>query len=127
MQPYLATSAKVSGYTLLQSSGLTGIFLRGRVDLFIGGWVSCCWVSKRNDAGWSWKSACFICNHILDICSWIFIIIFQTFLIKKCVIYYSTKYYIYFVIINAFMRKKMVQLLEKWGSLYVTVYTSQKL
>ena len=31
----------------------TGIFLRGRVELFTGGWVSCCWVPKRDDAGWS--------------------------------------------------------------------------
>ena len=31
----------------------TGIFQRGRVELFTGGWVSCCWVRKRNDAGWS--------------------------------------------------------------------------
>ena len=29
----------------------TGIFLRGRVELFTGGWVSCCWVPKRDDAG----------------------------------------------------------------------------
>ena len=28
----------------------TGIFLRGRVELFIGGWVSCCSVPKRDDA-----------------------------------------------------------------------------
>ena len=28
----------------------TGIFLRGRVELFTGGWVSCCWVPKRDDA-----------------------------------------------------------------------------
>ena len=33
----------------------TGIFLRGRVELFTGGWVSCCWVPKRDDAGWSEK------------------------------------------------------------------------
>ena len=31
----------------------TGISLRGRVELFTGGWVSCCWVPKRDDAGWS--------------------------------------------------------------------------
>ena len=31
----------------------TGIFLSGRVELFTGGSVSCCWVPKRNDAGWS--------------------------------------------------------------------------
>ena len=31
----------------------TGIFLRGRVELFTRGWVSCCWVPKRDDAGWS--------------------------------------------------------------------------
>ena len=31
----------------------TGIFLRGRVELFTGRWVSCCWVPKRDDAGWS--------------------------------------------------------------------------
>ena len=29
----------------------TGILLRGRVELFTGGWVSCCWVPKRDDAG----------------------------------------------------------------------------
>ena len=31
----------------------TGIFLRGRVDLFTRGWVSCCLVRKRDSAGWS--------------------------------------------------------------------------
>ena len=31
----------------------TSIFLRGRVELFTGGWVSYCWVPKRDDAGWS--------------------------------------------------------------------------
>ena len=30
-----------------------GIILRGRVELFTGGWVSCCWVPKRDNAGWS--------------------------------------------------------------------------
>ena len=29
----------------------TGIFPLGRVELFTGGWVSCCWVPKRDDAG----------------------------------------------------------------------------
>ena len=28
----------------------TGIFVRGRVELFTGGWVSSCWVPKRDDA-----------------------------------------------------------------------------
>ena len=28
----------------------TSIFLRRRVELFAGGWVSCCWVPKRDDA-----------------------------------------------------------------------------
>ena len=28
----------------------TGIFLRGRVELFTGGWVNCCWVPERDDA-----------------------------------------------------------------------------
>ena len=28
----------------------TGIFLRGRAELFTGGWVSCCWVPRRDDA-----------------------------------------------------------------------------
>ena len=28
----------------------TGIFLRGRVELLTGRWVSCCWVPKRDDA-----------------------------------------------------------------------------
>ena len=28
----------------------TSIFLRGRAELFAGGWVSCCWVPKRDDA-----------------------------------------------------------------------------
>ena len=28
----------------------TGIFLRGRVELFTEGWVNCCWVPKRDDA-----------------------------------------------------------------------------
>ena len=27
----------------------TGIFLRGRVEFFTGGWVSWCWVPKRDD------------------------------------------------------------------------------
>ena len=31
----------------------TGIFLRGRVELFTGGWVRCCWAPKRDDAGWN--------------------------------------------------------------------------
>ena len=31
----------------------TGIFLRIRVELFTRGWVSCCWVPKRDHAGWS--------------------------------------------------------------------------
>ena len=31
----------------------TDIFLRARVELFTGGWVSCSWVPKRDDAGWS--------------------------------------------------------------------------
>ena len=30
-----------------------GIFLRGRVELFTGGTVSCCWIPERDDAGWS--------------------------------------------------------------------------
>ena len=30
-----------------------GILLRERVELFTGGWVSCCWVPKRDDAEWS--------------------------------------------------------------------------
>ena len=30
-----------------------GTFLRGRAKLFTAGWVSCCWVPKRDDAGWS--------------------------------------------------------------------------
>ena len=45
-----------------------GIFLSGRVELFTGGWVSCCWVPKRDDAGWSensmprrvWKTGIFL-------------------------------------------------------------------
>ena len=36
-----------------EMSWKTGIFLRGRFELFTGGWVSCCWVPKRDDAGWS--------------------------------------------------------------------------
>ena len=28
----------------------TGIFLRGRVELFTGGWMSWCWVPNRDDA-----------------------------------------------------------------------------
>ena len=31
----------------------TGIFLRRRIELFTGGWVSCYWIPKRDDAGWS--------------------------------------------------------------------------
>ena len=31
----------------------TGIFLRGKVEVFTRGWVSCCWVPTRDDAGWS--------------------------------------------------------------------------
>ena len=34
----------------------TGIFLIGRIELFTGGWVSCCWVPKWDDAGWSENS-----------------------------------------------------------------------
>ena len=34
----------------------TGIFVRGRVELFTGGWVSCSWDPKRSDAGWSGNS-----------------------------------------------------------------------
>ena len=30
-----------------------GIFLRGRMELFTRGWVSCCQVTKMNDARWS--------------------------------------------------------------------------
>ena len=30
-----------------------GFFLRGSVERFTGGWVSCCWVPERDDAGWS--------------------------------------------------------------------------
>ena len=33
----------------------TSIFLIGRVELFTEGWVRCCWVPKRDDAGWSEK------------------------------------------------------------------------
>ena len=33
----------------------TGTFLKGRVELFTGGWVSFCWVLKRDDAEWSKK------------------------------------------------------------------------
>ena len=29
------------------------IFLTGRVELFTGGWLSCCWIPKRDDARWS--------------------------------------------------------------------------
>ena len=28
----------------------TGIFLRGRVEIFTGGWVTWCWVPERDDA-----------------------------------------------------------------------------
>ena len=28
-------------------------FQRGRIELFTGGWVSCCWVPKRDDKGWT--------------------------------------------------------------------------
>ena len=31
----------------------TGIFLNGRVELVIRGWVSCCWVPKSDGARWS--------------------------------------------------------------------------
>ena len=31
----------------------TGIFVRGRVERFTESWVSCCWVPKRDDLGWS--------------------------------------------------------------------------
>ena len=38
-----------------------GIFLRGRVELPTGGWVSCCWDPIRDDAGWS-KNFMLRCN-----------------------------------------------------------------
>ena len=31
----------------------TNIFLKGRVGLYTGTWVSWCWVSKRDHTGWS--------------------------------------------------------------------------
>ena len=33
--------------------GKTSIFLRGRIELFTGVWVGCCWVPKRYEAGWT--------------------------------------------------------------------------
>ena len=38
----------------------TSIFLRRRVELFTGGWVDCCWIPKRVNAGWSenWMPSC---------------------------------------------------------------------
>ena len=52
----------------------TSIFLRGRVELFNGGWLSCCWVPKRDDAGWS-ESCLRTCNalkngHLLERKGW---------------------------------------------------------
>ena len=41
----------------------TGIILRGRVELFTGGWVSCYWVPKRDDTGWS-KNCMPRCNAL---------------------------------------------------------------
>ena len=35
------------------TSWKTGIFLRGKVELFTGGWVSCCWDPKKDDTRWS--------------------------------------------------------------------------
>ena len=37
------------------------IVLRGRVEFFTGGWVSCCWVPNRDDAGQS-EISLSICN-----------------------------------------------------------------
>ena len=34
------------------------IFLRGRVELFTGGWMSCCWVQKRDNTRWSEGATC---------------------------------------------------------------------
>ena len=31
----------------------TWFFQRGKFELFTGWWVSCCWVQKRDHAGWS--------------------------------------------------------------------------
>ena len=31
----------------------TWLYQRGKDELFTGGWVSCCWVPNRDDAGWS--------------------------------------------------------------------------
>ena len=41
----------------------TWIFKRGKFELFTGGWVSCCWVPKRDDAGWS-KNCMPRCNAL---------------------------------------------------------------
>ena len=42
---------------------ITGIFLRGRVEPFTGGWVRCCWVPRRDDAGWS-ENCLPMCNAL---------------------------------------------------------------
>ena len=51
----------------------TGIFLSGMVEFFSGGWVSWCWVPKRDDAGWSenctprcnaWKTSIFLRGRV---------------------------------------------------------------
>ena len=42
---------------------VTWFFKRAKFELFNGGWVSCCWVPKRDDAGWS-KNCMSRCNAL---------------------------------------------------------------
>ena len=41
----------------------TGIFLKGRVEVFTKGWASWCWLPKRDDAGWS-EISLLMCNAL---------------------------------------------------------------
>ena len=41
----------------------TWFLQRGKYELFVGGWVSCCWVPKRDEAGWS-KNCMLRCNAL---------------------------------------------------------------
>ena len=47
---FLITQHEVKNKCQGATAWKTGIFLRGRVDLFTGGWVTCYWVPKRDDA-----------------------------------------------------------------------------
>ena len=43
------TQDKVKGVCRCETPWKMSIFLRGRVEAFTGGWMSCCWVRKRDE------------------------------------------------------------------------------